>query len=215
MTSMGRPLSCRSGHRYPPNVAIDSSGTRICPICSAKMPRCAHCGLRPVNRPGHPFCSKACSNAARGRPLSERFLKCYKPGAPDACWPWLGTCDKEGYGVIMDEARRQLRAHRIAYERINGPVPPDRYVLHACDNPPCCNPAHLFVGSIADNNADKRRKLRHPHGVTHPLAKLTEDDVRAIRGSYPRMTQTAIAKQYGLDQTTVSDICRRKIWRHI
>ena len=94
-------------------------------------------------------------------------------------------------------------------------MPTGKNVLHRCDNPPCCNPAHLFVGTVADNNEDKRRKSRHPHGVTHPLAKLTEDDVRAIRGLYPQMTQTAIAAQYGLDQTTVSEIVLRKKWRHI
>jgi hypothetical protein len=97
----------------------------------------------------------------------ERFMGFYQTGTPDACWPWKGPRDKEGYGVITDDTRRQIRAHRIAFERINGPIPQGQYVLHHCDNPPCCNPAHLWLGTIADNNADMWSKGRaRPHGKT-------------------------------------------------
>jgi hypothetical protein len=122
-----------------------------------------------VKRHGGKYCSRSCQNRSRGRPLAERFLDFYRPGEPDACWPWLGTRDHDGYGVIGDDARRQMRAHRLAWERVNGPLPPGRYVLHHCDNPPCCNPAHLFVGTIADNNHDMIRKGRDnpAHGKAH------------------------------------------------
>jgi hypothetical protein len=171
--------------------------------------------MRPVLRREQTLCSRACANASRGRPLAERFLDHYQIGKPDACWPWAGTKDRDGYGVIGDGPGKQYRAHRIAYERIHGTVPKGQNVLHRCDNPPCCNPSHLFAGSAAENNADKHRKNRHSHGTKHPLAKLTDDDVRAIRGMYPLLTQTAIARQYGIDQTTVSEIVLRKKWQHI
>jgi hypothetical protein len=178
-------------------------------------PLCKHCRLKPISRERAAYCSKACSNSSRLVPLADRFLLYYHPGRPDACWLWTGTRDRDGYGVIGDETRRQVRAHRIAYERVYGAVPPERYVLHRCDNPPCCNPAHLFLGTNADNMADKTAKGRHSHGAIHARSKLTDDDVRTIRGLYPQMTQAAIAKRYDMDQSTISNIVLRRIWRHI
>lgn len=122
---------------------------------------CQHCRLRPPSRKGRPYCSKACSNGARKRPATERFLDYYKPGRPDECWPWRGSIDKDGYGYFAsDDRTRQLRAHRTAFELAGGVVPPGRHVLHLCDNPPCCNPSHLFVGTNLDNIADKVSKGR-------------------------------------------------------
>jgi hypothetical protein len=90
-------------------------------------------------------------------------------------------------------------------------------VLHRCDNPPCCNPAHLFLGTDADNSDDKVSKSRHPHGVTHGRAKLTEDDVRAIRATYAAepVSQMTLAALYGVNQTIISDVVLRRSWKHI
>lgn len=178
-------------------------------------PMCQHCRLKPITRKRAAYCSKACSNSSRQVPLADRFLIYYHPGKPDACWPWTGTIDRNGYGVISDEKRRQIRAHRIAYERVKGRIPDGLCVLHHCDNRPCCNPDHLFVGTDADNNHDRHRKGRYPTGAAHPLAKLTDQDVREIRSSYPQMTQKSIAERYGLDQTTISEIVLRKKWKHV
>ena len=157
------PTTCRRGHPYGPNPPRDERGNRLCAQCRTEGRLCSHCNLRPVPRKHSLYCSRACANSARLVPLAERFLLYYQPGEAAACWPWAGTRDKEGYGVIGDEQRHQIRAHRIAYERVHGPIPPNVYVLHRCDNPPCCNPAHLWLGSAADNNSDKLRKDRHPH----------------------------------------------------
>jgi hypothetical protein len=189
-------------------------------------PICQQCKLRPPSRKGRPYCSKACSNSARLVPLSERFVRYYQPGDPAECWPWLGTTDRDGYGVIGDERRRQLRAHRVSYERFHGVVvPAGNYVLHSCDNPVCVNPHHLRVGSLADNSADKVARGRQPRGAASGVAKLTEDDVREIRrlaeghvsnGRWSTGTTfRAIARRFGVTPTNVGDIVKGKIWKHV
>jgi hypothetical protein len=149
-------------------------------------------------------------------PLAERFRRYYVSGPKDACWIWTGTFDRNGYGVISDEKRRQLRAHRVAYEQAHHVhIPEDKYVLHDCDNPACVNPAHLKLGTSADNNRDMITRRRHRFGQRHHRAKITEEQVREIRALYPGMSQSAIAIRYGLDQTTVSQIIRKVNWTHV
>ena len=82
-------------------------------------------------------------------------------GGPDACWPWQGARLPRGYGKMTGAGY----AHRIAWELENGPVPAGMYVCHHCDNPPCCNPAHLFTGDAAANNADMDAKGRSGRGT--------------------------------------------------
>jgi hypothetical protein len=92
------------------------------------------------------------------------------------CWPWTGRCDTFGYGRIGIE-RKEHPAHRVAYELTRGPIPDGICVLHHCDHPACCNPAHLFLGTKKDNTQDMIAKGRHrffgenPRKVT-PTAKL-------------------------------------------
>ncbi len=198
---------CPKGHAYQ-STPTRARGRRSCPICLDRQ-LCQQCRLRPVSRTGHPFCSKACSNASRAVPVAERFLNYFKPGNLDACWPWTGTVDTAGYGVIGDHAQRQLRAHRIAYERANGPIPEGLRVLHRCDNPPCCNPNHLFVGTDADNMADKIAKGRQS-------STLTAKDVVAIKkrlraGEMP----TRIARKYGVSPRSIYTIRDGISWKHV
>lgn len=77
----------------------------------------------------------------------------------DGCWEWRGACDSEGYGRIVIEGRMG-RVHRIVWEAFNGPIPAGLLALHRCDNPPCCNPDHLFIGTQQQNLADMRAKGR-------------------------------------------------------
>lgn len=101
----------------------------------------------------------------RPAPLEKRFSsKVDRSGGPAACWPWKGAWRTEkGYGRILKDRRkgRALRAHRVAWELAHGPIPLGLCVCHACDNPPCCNPAHLFLGTMLDNNRDRDAKDRH------------------------------------------------------
>jgi hypothetical protein len=81
------------------------------------------------------------------------------PGAPDDCWPWRGTRDSHGYGVASIVGKQQ-KAHRISYEAYKGAIPAGLFVRHTCDNPPCCNPHHLLVGTPRDNMDDKVQRGR-------------------------------------------------------
>lgn len=136
-----------------------------------------------------------------------------KSGGPDACWPWVGgTITSNGYGRLKWEGRNWL-AHRLAWIEKHGPIPPATpHVLHRCDNPPCRNEDHLWLGADADNVADRDAKGRQvsPKGEANGSAKLTEDDVRAIRAAVG--TQRAIAKRFGVSKTNVGKIRRGEAW---
>lgn len=106
------------------------------------------------------FCSQVCMGKSMERPLAERLWeKIDKSDGPDACWPWTGGTSgrrKCKYGSIDGK-----HAHRVVWELINGPIPDELGCLHTCDNPLCCNPKHLFLGTQADNVADMVAKGRH------------------------------------------------------
>lgn len=115
------------------------------------------------------------------------WQKVDRSGGPDACWPFTGYKLPKGYGTILvgskaKKTNRQALAHRVAWEVTHGPIPPGLGVLHRCDNPPCCNPSHLFLGDQFANMQDAASKGRTAHGPPkrdackkgHPL---TDDNV--------------------------------------
>lgn len=156
------------------------------------------------------WCSVACANQSRRRPFAERFAAWRPVGHPTACWLWTGARDRDGYGVIdAPDYARQLRAHRVAYELAHGRIPAGKQVMHTCDNPTCCNPNHLRVGSADENNKDKAQKLR-------ASAKLTADDVREIRRRLAAgHTLAEIAERFGVTGVNVWHIKHRHSWRHL
>lgn len=134
-------------------------------------------------------------------------------GGDDACWPWLGT-RRNGYGRVR-RAGRVCAAHRVAWALTNGPIPEGRDICHTCDNPPCCNPAHLRAWETRDNIRDCIKKGRHvaPAGEAAGGARLTAEQVRLIRLRYtPRkVTQVQLAREYGVTVENIQAVLYRRI----
>lgn len=132
------------------------------------------------------------------------------------CLVWTFGRDRDGYGRVSI-ARKYKRVHRVSWEISNGPIPDGLDVLHHCDNPPCRKESHLFLGTQAENTADKVRKNRHSVGVKNGRAKLTNNDVREIRLQYARggITQRELAIAFNLCRTSIFYILHSVNWRHL
>lgn len=141
-------------------------------------------------------------------------------GGPDACHEWQRNRDRRGYGrsKAMAVTGRTERTHVMAWILAHGPIPEGMLVCHACDNPPCGNIAHLFLGTSADNSADMVAKSRQwrPDGERNSLAKLTADNVREIRSrAADGESRASIARHFGVDPSNVSLIVTGKAWPHV
>ena len=158
-----------------------------------------------------------------GTPLRERLLAGIKVNEQTGCWEWKGSRDWYGYGQMRvtraPGSGSSEKTHRLAYVEFVGPIPDGMFVCHHCDNPPCCNPSHLFVGTARDNAVDRDRKQRRqaPRGPTHPKAKLSVDDVIEIRRARREdgVTEQWLADKYHIRQPSVSLILRRVNWKHV
>lgn len=128
------------------------------------------------------------------------------------CTIWLGHTNTMGYGRLSVNGTQQY-AHRVAYELRNGKIPKGGNVLHRCDTPTCVNPDHLFLGTHADNVADKVAKGRQLRGSAVGGSKLNEAEVAAIRASSVGVNETA--RRMGLSPMTISLIRSRKTWKHV
>lgn len=132
----------------------------------------------------------------------------------DDCWVWTQTCTLKGYGKVQFNRRRWI-ASRLSYMLANGPIPSSTLVCHACDNPPCVNPRHLWAGTVADNSRDMVEKGRSSRriGERNTRCRLTVEQVRKIR-SDPRGYK-AIAKELGVGRTTVRDARSGRNWSSV
>jgi hypothetical protein len=159
-------------------------------------------------------------------PLAERFwAKVDKDGPVPAhrpelgpCWIWTSTTNEHGYGLIHAGGKRSgppIKAHRVSAQ-LAGMDIARRVVRHACDNPPCVNPAHLLTGTVADNVRDMHERGRGNIGAVNGQAKLTDDQVLAIRAKLAAgMQGKALAAEYNVGTPTISVIKNAKAWRHL
>lgn len=123
---------------------------------------------------------------------------------PNDCWEWVGSKSKEGYGKHTVKYLG-VRAHRFSWVIHNGQIPIKMWVLHRCDNPPCVNPNHLFLGTPKENTADMVKKGRHPLA-----GKLTYEHVQEIKYLWlsGRCSQTVMSRWFGVSQSCISRIAR-------
>src|SRR3990167_2582536 len=145
------------------------------------------------------------------RSLPDRFGEKVCIGGTDECWPFLGCKDKDGRGQIANETGRLEHAHRVAYRLSKGPIPAGLLICHSCDNPPCCNQAHLWPGTYKDNSQDAERKGRlynhfPKYGAEHPSTKISAE-TRAMIAS-DRRSHRAVALAFGISKTHVTRIKR-------
>lgn len=143
-------------------------------------------------------------------------------GEPDACWEWQGARQGPGYGIFTNGYRSQWLAHRfVVISRVEFEIKPDVAVCHRCDNPPCCNPAHLFLGTRAENLADMRAKGRGSKppvrlGEQHHKTPFKEADILEIRARHARGESClGISKTVGVSHVAINNIVHRRSWRHI
>lgn len=149
--------------------------------------------------------------------------------AASGCRIWTGCRSRLGYGELREHRKAKL-AHRKAWELAFGPIPSGMCVCHRCDNPPCVEPTHLFLGSNAENTADRHAKGRDARGLgngaytrpdqirRHELngrAKLTNAQVIELRRRYAAgsVTQKSLAEEFGVCQATVSYALNEQCWK--
>ncbi len=204
---------------------------------------CERCGILFLTQPcevakgAGRFCSRDCHNASQREPLDVKFWR--RVNKTSSCWLWTGSVFKEsGYGQMTIRTGKVVKprgAHRVSWELNIGPIPDGLWVLHNCpggDNKLCVNPAHLFLGTHADNMRDASQKGQMPSGersglVLHPESvirgedvtnsKLTEDIVRAIRANSDRTRgyPMRLARKYGVHHSLIRRIISGDAWGHV
>lgn len=190
-----------------------SESTRACPECGEAIPRKA--GEFPWQYNRRRYCSRVCgSKASNARRAEDARTIIEQRSRADAsgCRLWTANVNHSGYGVVTRRMKVTI-AHRLAYEAYIGPIPPGMCVCHRCDVRACVNPDHLFLGTNADNTRDRNAKGRQARGERQGRAKLTADDVRAIRRSPARHVD--LARAYGVGPTAIHNIRARLSWRHV
>jgi hypothetical protein len=143
-----------------------------------------------------------------------------KSGGPDACWPWSGVRNRQGYGKAnLPEVGVGVLVHRHVHYLMTGLRPP--VVMHKCDNPPCCNPSHLTGGTQTDNTKDRdvKGRQRALSGELNHGSKLTWAQVEEIRRRHvPHCkkgpsSSGSLAKEFGVDRTTIHAVASYECWR--
>ncbi len=150
--------------------------------------------------------------------LIARFWNKVDVGADQSCWNFREWKTKQGYGKFR-VGKKKWMAHRFAWLVTNGDIPEGLFVCHECNNEPCCNPGHLYLGDRKRNSGDAARDGLYAVGERNHLSKLTEHDVKEIRWIdfvfQRRGTRALLSRRYGVTDTNITNICERRTWRHI
>jgi len=138
-------------------------------------------------------------NCPKNLPIKQRFERFFVKGPDGECWPWLGSPSTYGYGVFRTPEKSADKAHRVSYLMHRGEIPDGLQVMHSCDNRICVNPAHLSLGTNAQNQEqawarDRKQRVR----------KLSPEDIKAIKKS--KETNTKMAVIFGVNQSEISRI---------
>ena len=149
-----------------------------------------------------------------------RFWSKVDMRGPDECWCWQASVNSSGYGRFKVASYHNVTASRMALICTKRQEPDGMHVLHTCDNPPCCNPAHLYFGTVAQNNADKLRRGRHrsgnQSGANNSASKLTEDQVALIVQRFQQgWNNKQIARDLPVTHSMVSLIRLGRMWRPV
>ena len=132
----------------------------------------------------------------------------------NGCWLWTGG-KVMGYAVSsIPNPQRQIRLHRWMWEREHGPIPDGLLVCHRCDVRNCANPQHLFLGTNTDNLKDMAAKGRSTHGAKNPAARLTEEQVVAIRATVG-LSQLQLAAKFNVSKGAIKHIQKRRTWQRV
>lgn len=179
-----------------------------------KIVPCARCG-KPATLNANYRWTPTCS--------TECFFWIRVKKTDGGCWEWSGNRLINSYGTLIVNGR-QVRAHRFSYQLAYGETH-GLHVLHKCDNPPCVNPDHLFLGTDADNVHDCIAKGRNklpdpstaPKGEANGHAKLTATQVQEIRVRYAGggISLAALGQEYGVIHSNIHAIVSRRSWRHV
>ena len=194
------------------NCLIES--TKTAEIGSFLKPPAPSAGLtvgRTNTKPAHP------PRRAGRHPIPDRvrhFWAQVNCGSPLECWNWKRQPGGKGYPKVWDGAHT-IEAQRYCWMIAFGPIPAGLLVCHKCDNRRCVNPFHLFLGTIADNQADKVAKGRQSRGETQGNRKLSEADVREIRRLAGRFTDRAIGQRFGVRPGCILKVRTLKTWKHV
>ncbi len=150
----------------------------------------------------------------------EKLWKRINKKGEDECWEWLGSVSKNGYGQFGIN-NKVYYTHRAVYELIYGIIPKGLCVCHKCNNPPCCNPNHLFLGTARENSDKRDREGRWRTGdycgEKHGRSKLTEKNIMEIRTLYStgKYFQRELGEMFGVSRTHIDRILGKRTWKHL